>query len=146
MGWYQEFIGDSDTPSKIYHLCPKDDWEKRPVKFEYAPPSYEQEKLVRTTHEVGRLTETANCFYKDKSPPTVEWVCLEIDTLGLRMNQIEMKMIESDMDPTLKCPHVYGKIPEEVIRNVYPVQRDLGSGEFLFVTGLTDACQSHANK
>lgn len=99
---------------------------------------------MRTTHDVGRLVETANCFYQKKSPPTEEWVCLEIDTLGLRMNQIKLEMIPSDMDPTLKCPHVYGKLPEEVIRNVYPVQRDTSSGEFLFVSGLTDVCQTHA--
>ena len=111
-----------------------------PKRSDYAPPSYETEKIVRTTHEVGRLVETANCFYQEKSPPTEEWVCLEIDTMGLRMNSIEMKMIPSDMDPTLKCPHVYGRIPIEAIWNVYPIQRDATTGEFLFIAGLTDVC------
>ena len=143
MGWYQEFITDGDTPAKVFHLCPKDDWEKRPQRYQYAPPSFAQEKIVRTMHDIGRLTETANCFYKEKSPAGVEWVCLEIDTMGLRMNGIELKMIPSDMDPTLKCPHIYGEIPEEVVRNVYPVQRNTTTGEFLFITGLTDSCPSH---
>lgn len=102
MGWYQEFISDGDTPDKVFHLCPKDDWEKRPNRHQYAPPSFKEEKLVRTTHEIGRLVETANCFYQKKSPPEEEWVCLQIDTMGLRMNGIELKMIPSDMDPTLK--------------------------------------------
>lgn len=142
MGWYQEFIADGDTPSKVFHLCPKKDWENRPRKYQYAPPSFAEEKLVRTTHEIGRLVETANCFYHKTSPPAEEWVCLEIDTMGLRMNSITLTMVPSDMDPTLKCPHIYGEIPEECIRNVYPVQRK-EDGEFLFVTGLTDSCQSH---
>jgi uncharacterized protein (DUF952 family) len=144
MGWYQQFIGDDDTPAKIYHLCPRKDWEDRPSRRQYAPSSFAEEKMVRATHEIGRLVETANCFYQAKSPASEEWVCLEIETMGLRMNGIEMKMIESTLDANLKCPHVYGEIPEEAIRKAYPVQREPTSGEFLFVTGLTDACQSHA--
>ena len=143
MGWYQEFIDDGDSPSKVFHLCPKNDWENRPQRYQYAPPSFAKEKLVRTTHEIGRLVETANCFYQTKSPPAEEWCCLEIDTMGLRMNSIKLEMVPSDMDPTLKCPHIFGEIPEECVRNVYPVQRNKENGEFLFVLGLTDTCQSH---
>lgn len=143
MGWYQQYLGDGDTPSKVYHLCPADQWEKRPKRYEYAPPSYAQEKFVRTTHDVSRLMETANCFYQKSSPATEQWLCLEIDTMGLGMNGIDIKMVPSATVPDLKCPHVYGEIPEECVRKVYTVKRDAATGEFLFATGLTDVCQAH---
>lgn len=108
-----------------------------------APPSYDTEKFVRTSHDVNRLVETANCFYQKSSPPTEAWICLEIDTMGLGMNQIETKMVPSETVPDLKCPHVYGKIPEETVRNIYQVQRDASTGEFSIITGLTDTCALH---
>lgn len=92
---------------------------------------------------MNRLVETANCFYQKSSPATEPWVCLEIDTMGLKMNGIDIKMVPSTTVSDLKCPHVYGEIPEEVVRHVYPIQRDAATGEFLFVTGLTDTCASH---
>lgn len=119
------------------------DWEERPARYQYAPPSYAKERFVRATQDPTRLLEVANCFYQKTSPAAEPWVCLEIDTMGLRMSGIEMKMVTSESDPTLVCPHVYGQIPEETVRNVYPVQRDATTAEFLFVTGLTDVCQSH---
>ena len=140
MGWYQEFLGDSDMPTKIYHLCPKDDWEKRPNRFNYFAANFEKDQVVRCTHEIGRLVETANCFYEKSSPPNVTWICLEVDTICLRMNGIECKMIPSEMDANLKCPHVYGGIPQEAVTNTFEVKREQTTGEFLIVSGLTDTC------
>jgi len=84
-----------------------------------------------------KLVETANCFYKDDTE--MEWICLQINTTGLAFNSIEVKMEESTIDPTLKCPHIFGGIPKECVSKVYPVQRG-EDGAFLFIKGLTDVC------
>ncbi|KAL7578069.1 hypothetical protein ACA910_015004 [Epithemia clementina (nom. ined.)] len=146
MGWYQEFLGDSDMPTKIYHLCPQDDWEKRPNKLTYFAAGFEKDQVVRCTHEIGRLVETANCFYQASSPPHVPWLCLELDTFCLRMNGIECQMVTSEMHATLKCPHVYGGIPQEAVTHVWQVQRDPSTGAFLVVQGLTDTCSLTGRK
>ncbi|GKY96018.1 hypothetical protein MPSEU_000562300 [Mayamaea pseudoterrestris] len=84
--------------------------------------------------------ELANCFYK--SSTELEWVCIEIDVVGLKVNSIETKMVESEKDPKLQCPHIFGGIPRECVRKVYNVQR-AEDGTFLVVEGLTDSCSSN---
>jgi uncharacterized protein (DUF952 family) len=134
MGWFHAVAAESaHLPSVVYHLCPKADYE--PNASIYYPKAYDTDKFTRATHEPSRLLETANCFYKDS--PAGEWLCLEIDVVGLKINDVETKMVPSETDPTLKCPHLYGGIPRECVRKIYPVQRD-GSGSFERVVGLTD--------
>lgn len=82
----------------------------------------------------------SKCFYKEKSPSNVEWVCLEIDTTGLKVFGIEITLEESPDNAHLKCAHVFGGLPRECVKKVYDVQRSDKDGEFLFVKGLTDAC------
>mmetsp|Transcript_4051 Transcript_4051/g.5322 ORF Transcript_4051/g.5322 Transcript_4051/m.5322 type:complete len:152 (+) Transcript_4051:214-669(+) len=143
MGWYQEYLGDSDVPTKIYHMCPRGDWEERPMKATYYSSSYKTEKVIRCIHDASKLMETANCFYKEKSPLDVAWVCLEVDTICLRMNGIEIKMVQSELEESLTCPHVQEGIPQEGVTNTFRIQRDEKTGEFLFIVGLTDACTGH---
>jgi uncharacterized protein (DUF952 family) len=148
MGWYQAFMGDG-LPSKIYHLCPKSDWENRPSKGTYKSADFIKDRgIVRATHVVERLLETADCFYQSTSPANVEWVCLQIDTMGLGMQGVECKLVESTVDSTQKCPHIFGAVPTEAVTRIYPVQRDTDTGKFLAVVGLTDVscgCPSKSN-
>jgi len=83
------------------------------------------------------LTEIANCFYQTSSPAQEHWVCLEIDTTGLKVFGIEVKLEEAANDPELKCAHIFGGLPKETIRKVYDVKRNT-DGEFISVKGLTD--------
>ena len=142
MGWYQAFIGDESIPAKVYHMCPLDDFQKRPPPTtEYFSKDFEKDgQVIRTTHDVSQLTEIANCFYSAKSPPEQEWICLEISTMGLRMNGIECRMVKSELDETQQCPHIYGGVPVECVTKTYPVQRDAKSGAFVAVVGLKDTC------
>ena len=145
MGWYTEYF-TSDLPTKIYHLCPKKDWEQRPNSATYYSQLYAKEKVIRCLHNPGKLMEVANCFYQKESAASEEWICLEVDTVCLRMNGIEVEMVQSDLDKDLQCPHVKDGIPQEAVTKTFQVQRDATSGEFLFVLALTDTCSGHGNK
>lgn len=135
MGWYHALAADGDTPTTVYHLCPKSDYnEKTSV---YYPKAYDTDKFTRAMHIPQRLMETANCFYKESDEK--EWVCLEINTIGLRVDGIEIVMEQSSTDPDLKCPHIFGGIPSHTIKKVYKVVRE-ADGTFVFIQGLTDTC------
>lgn len=133
MGWYHAMAAEQgDKPRIVYHLCPKNDWDKN--KTIYYPKAYDNDKFTHSMHEPSRLVETANCFYRtDES----EWICLEIDTMGLKVNGIEIEMVKSETNPELVCPHIFGGVPTEAVKNVYPVERQRETGEFLSVRGLT---------
>ena len=136
MGWFHAIAAESaHLPSVVWHLCPKTDYDEKASI--YYPKAYDKDKFTRATHEPSRLMETANCFYKESIEQ--EWVCLELDIVGLKVNGIETIMETSATDKTLKCPHIFGGIPRECVRKVYAVQR-ANDGTFLFVKGLTDAC------
>ena len=149
MGWYHALAAEvGDTPKTIYHMCPKADYEasQKGKDRVYFPKAYDTDKFTRATHEPQRLMETANCFYQASAPADQEWVCLEIDTMGLKVNGFEVKMQDSETQPELKCPHIYGGLPEEAVKKVYDIQRHKETGEFLFVTGLTDQCGCSGGK
>jgi uncharacterized protein (DUF952 family) len=135
MGWYHSMVVDDDVPSIVFHICPKSHFNERCAI--YYPKTYDEDKFTRASHMPDRLIETANCFYKDDKE--MEWVCLQINVSGLTFHSIEIKMVPSDIDKTLKCPHIYGGLPRECINKVYPVERT-EDGTFVFVKGLTDMC------
>ena len=60
--------------------------------------------------------------------------------MGLKVNGIELEMVPSESNPELQCPHIFGGLPRESVKNVYEVERTKDTGEFLFVRGLTDSC------
>lgn len=136
MGWFHALAAESsDKPSKVFHCCPKSHWnDKGSV---YYPKAYDDDKFTHSMHEPHRLMDTMNCFYKGSEEK--EWICLEIDRLGLEVAGIEMEMVPAPNDPELKCPHIFGGIPREAVTKVFPVIRG-DDGEFLFVQGLTDTC------
>jgi uncharacterized protein (DUF952 family) len=138
MGWFHAIAAEAaHLPSVVWHLCPKTDYSEKAAC--YYPKAYDTDKFTHATHEPSRLMETANCFYKNSTDK--DWVCLEIDVVGLKVNGIETKMEESESDPKLQCPHIFGGIPRECVRKVYIVQRG-DDGTFLSVKGLTDMCSS----
>lgn len=136
MGWFHALLAEQgETPKIVWHMCPKSDWDDK--KSVYYPKAYDEEKFTRAQHEPQRLVETANCFYSKSDEK--EWICLEINTTGLAVFGIEIKMELSETDPELKCPHIFGGLPRETVVKVYPILRG-ENGEFLFVQGLTDVC------
>ena len=136
MGWFHALAAESaHLPSVVWHLCPSSDYNDKAAI--YYPKAYDKDKFTHATHEPSRLMETANCFYKTSTEK--EWICLEIDVVGLKVNSIETVMESSKDDESLKCPHIFGGIPRECVRKLYSVQRG-EDGTFLFVKGLTDMC------
>jgi uncharacterized protein (DUF952 family) len=135
MGWYHSIEAGDDVPRIVWHICPKSHWNDNCA--EYTPKTYDEDKFTRASHMPDRLMETANCFYKDDKE--MDWVCLQIDTSGLSFHGIEIKMVDSTIDSTLKCPHIFGSLPRGVINNVFPVQRT-EDGTFVLIKGLTDHC------
>jgi hypothetical protein len=116
-------------------LCPRADYCSQET---YYPRSYDTLKYTPATHAPERLVETANCFYSDTSKEE-DWICLEIDVVGLKVNGIEMTMVDHPSSEKLKCPHIFGGVPRECIRNVYEVKRNASDGTFESIPGLTDA-------
>jgi uncharacterized protein (DUF952 family) len=141
MGWYHALAAEhGDKPKTVYHLCPKGDWDdKKPI---YFPRAYDADKLTRSMHDASRIVESMNCLYDaSKSPastdPDEDWICLQIDTMALKVHGIELEMVTSQVDPTQQCPHIFGGLPREAVTKVYPVERGSG-GAFLSIRGLTD--------
>jgi uncharacterized protein (DUF952 family) len=145
MGWYHALAAaHGDKPRTVYHLCPKGDWDDR--KPMYFPRTYDVDKFTRSMHDASRIIESMNCLYHtSKSPDSAslgqEWICLQVDTMGLKVHGIEIEMVPSQLDPTLQCPHVFGGLPREAVTKVYKVDRG-SDGVFLSVRGLTDAAAS----
>lgn len=140
MGWFHA-LADGDIPTTVYHICPKQEYES--ATSTYFPSKYDDEKFTRASHRPDKLVETANCFYLQSSDP--DWVCLQIDTMPLRMQGIEVTMEDSEMDQDLKCPRIFGGLPKDCVSKVYPIVREK-DGTFLFVQGLTDTCSSTGSK
>jgi uncharacterized protein (DUF952 family) len=133
MGWYHALAEEhGDKPRTVYHLCRKGDWDGN--KSMYYPRTYDDDKFTRSMHEAPRIVEAMNCMYKDDGS---EWICLQVDTMGLKVHGVEIEMVKSDLDPALQCPHIFGGLPREAVTKVYPVNRGT-DGEFLSVVGLTD--------
>jgi len=159
MGWYHALVAEQgDMPKTVYHLCPKYDYyeedgktpkrDKNTKMRVYFPKSYDDEKFVRTTHDAAQLTNIANCFYQKSSQPSEQWVCLEIDTMGLKVNGIEVKVDANSANPELKCTHIFGGLPEESVRRVHDIRRDATTGGFVEVVGLkldNDSCGCPVN-
>jgi hypothetical protein len=96
MGWFHALAAEqSDGPKAVYHMCPKSDYDDK--KSIYFPKAYDIDKFTRAQHEPSRLVETANCFYRDSKDK--DWICLEIDTLGLACVGVEWMLVASDTDP-----------------------------------------------
>jgi uncharacterized protein (DUF952 family) len=137
MGWYHALAAETaHLPSRVWHLCPQKDYDETAAI--YYPTAYDSDKFTRASHEPGRLVETANCFYKESTE--TDWICIEIDVVGLKANDVETKMEPSESDPSLKCPQIFGGIPKECVRKIYPVRRET-DGTFVSIDGLTDVCQ-----
>jgi hypothetical protein len=141
MGWFHQLAADSaNLPPTLYHMCPKSAY--RAASRTYFPPTYDDDKFTRALHDPSRLMETANCFYQPTSPPEEEWICLQIDTMTLRVDSIEVTMEASELDANLQCPRVFGGIPKESVKQTYTIQRNTSTGEFVSVLGLTDTCHA----
>jgi len=135
MGWFHALAAEGDIPNVVYHLCPQDHWDENGAV--YYPKHYDVDKFTRATFDPSKLTEIGTCFYGD-APITEEWICLQINTTGLKFNGIEVTMEESAENPELKCARVYGGFPRETVTKVYNVQR-ASDGTFVSIRGLTDA-------
>lgn len=146
MGWFHALATEQDgIPKLVYHVCPKSQWENNRKDGAYYPKHYDIDKFTRSTFDAAQLTKIANCFYKETSPPGEEWVCLEVDTTGLKVFGIEITLEESAENPDLKCAHIYGGLPQECVRKVYTIQRKVDDGEFLTVKGLADTSSCGCN-
>jgi Protein of unknown function (DUF952) len=139
MGWFHQLAADMGSlPPTIYHMCPAKAFAA--AKLTYFPPTYDDDKFTRAIHDPSRLIETANCFYQKSSRADEEWVCLQIDTMSLRVDGIEVTMEASEVNPDQQCPRIFGGIPKESVKKTYKIERNTETGEFVTVCGLTDSC------
>lgn len=134
----------------MYHICVKQEWKAAvDSKRAYFPPTFEQDK--RKTHasmHPDKLLDTANHFYKASSPPTVEWICIELDPKALLETVGMVTLVESpeavgdhaaETTTTIRYPHIYGGIPTAVagvVANTYAMTRDPDTGTFLAIPEL----------
>lgn len=103
----------------IYHLCPKDDWER--ATFPYAAASLATEGFIHCSN-ADQVAWAANKFY----PSHGEMLVLHIDA-----GQFGAALKDEDPGIGQTFPHIYGRIERGVILRAEPLQRD-SSGRWTF--------------
>lgn len=136
----------------IYHMCPKDAWEKakKGDSGTYTPDGFEKDGFIHATSVASALVNVANHFYKRS---TQEWICLEIDVsacapievvwenpasvAGSSLTGTEDEVKPSkENKPGMLFPHIYGALNIAAVVKVYPMCRD-EDGAFLSIPGVT---------
>lgn len=143
----------------MYHMCVKDEWTKA-VNAEkaYFPPTFEMDgRKTHASMQPNGLLATANHFCKPISPPSVEWICVELnpkvmlETLGVATLVESPQAVgdqaapestdKTDNKPTIFYPHIYGGIATKVpgvVTRIFPMTRSQEDGTFLDIPGLLE--------
>jgi hypothetical protein len=143
-----DVIVKDDT--KLYHMCEKTIWEKTlSDKTAYFPPTFVKDgHFTHATAVPARLVETANHFYTASKE---DWICVEMNVAAMKALGIvalyegPRPVGETDVSSTWdqwQCPHIFGGIPahvDGVVTNVYPIQRNKETGQFLSIDGVGSA-------
>ena len=107
---------------KIYHLVPKNAWQKAKEVGFYAPESLEKESFIHCSTK-EQVLPTANRRYIGES----NLVLLVINT-----KKVDAKIVfEDTSDRGEKHPHIYGRLPLVAVEVVQKMKLDT-DGEFIF--------------
>jgi uncharacterized protein (DUF952 family) len=98
----------------IYHLVPKQFYEKQRKNAVYLPKPFAQDGFIHCTKDAKEMAHVANLFYKQERGPHVY---LYIDTRKLKSK------VQYD-DAAKKYPHIYGGLNQDAIVAVKEARRD----------------------
>ena len=78
--------------------------------------------------------DTANTYYKESSPASVEWIVLELDCAYMYALGIPILSATAPENGNIQCLQIFGGISTlapNLVTAMYPVLRDRADGTFL---------------
>lgn len=117
--------------ANIFHIIPKEDWERAQKHGVYSPDSLNKEGFIHCSH-TDQICDVANSLYKGRS-----------DLLLLRIYEPDIKS-EVKHEPPLEAPfsgmiypHIYGDLNIDAVNKVFPFPVN-SDGKFTLPSGLLD--------
>jgi len=134
---------DPPAPPKdhqhVYHLCRKDDWEtSKTNQTPYFPRTFLKDgKFTRASLYLDDIADVANEYYWKTSPPSQDWIVLELDVQflfhGLGIPVLVAPAPEAE---EVSCLQIFGGISthpttiDSLVHGVYSMKRRPEDGKF----------------
>jgi len=141
----------------VYHLCRKNDWEDAlESQTPYFPPTFLKDgRCTKASLYIEDIVDVANEFYRKSSPPSEEWIVLEIRVQflyhGLGIPVLAAIALESHRSGNaypVQCLQIFGGVSTHpmvlgsLITSVYPLERRAADGIFFGITCIGSAGDS----
>lgn len=111
----------SDASTILFHLMPREEWERAKVASRYAPPSLELEGFIHCSGSPEVALEVGNRYYRDTPG---NFIVLLLDQARIAAP------VQWDAVRDTTFPHIYGELNLDAVIDVIDFPRD-PNGAFL---------------